>query len=251
MSSGARVAEERLERSARVASAALRDGHPLGQQEVMGRPGSEVEGVSEVTQRDPSLPVCGEGVVLRQLAKRNVNELPYRRRAVLAALARERIDALQEIVIQGGADAHGSFPSAEPLTQVPAGWLGALVQDRTLPVQPPGNAEATRQEASVPSTARIMMRWKDAMMRRVRTTVNIDEALLRKARGISAQTRQPLGDIIGDALRLMFEREAASEHGRVELPTDGGSGLRPGVDLEDKESLADLLGDNRLPSAPR
>ena len=85
----------------------------------------------------------------------------------------------------------------------------------------------------------------------MRTTVNIDDVLLRKARGISAQTRQPLGDIIDDALRLMFERQVATAHGRVELPTDGGSGLRPGVDLEDKESLADLLGDNRVPRAAR
>lgn len=85
----------------------------------------------------------------------------------------------------------------------------------------------------------------------MRTTVNIDEDLLSKARGISAQTRQPLGDIIDGALRLMFERQVAPEHGLVELPTDGGSGLRPGVDLEDKESLADLLGDNRLPRAAR
>lgn len=85
----------------------------------------------------------------------------------------------------------------------------------------------------------------------MRTTVNIDDDLLRKARGISAQTRQPLGDIIDDALRLMFERQVALSPSRVDLPTDGGSGLRPGVDLEDKESLADLLGDNRDPSAAR
>ncbi|MHB8275601.1 MAG: hypothetical protein ACYDC9_12730 [Dermatophilaceae bacterium] len=27
------------------------------------------------------------------------------------------------------------------------------------------------------------------------------------------------------------------------LPTDGGSGLQPGVDLEDKDQIAQLLGD--------
>ena len=97
-----------------------------------------------------------------------------------------------------------------------------------------------------------MMLVNDAMMRGVRTTVNIDDGLLRKARGISAQTRKPLGDIVDDALRLMFERQVAPQTGRrVELPTDGGSGLQPGVDLEDKEALADLLGDNHLPRAAR
>jgi hypothetical protein len=35
-----------------------------------------------------------------------------------------------------------------------------------------------------------------------------------------------------------------------ELPVFGGSGLQPGVDLEDKESLASLLGDD-LPTNAR
>ena len=39
---------------------------------------------------------------------------------------------------------------------------------------------------------------------------------------------------------------AAQATRRVELPTDGGSGLQPGVDLEDREAMAELLGDNRL-----
>jgi hypothetical protein len=30
----------------------------------------------------------------------------------------------------------------------------------------------------------------------------------------------------------------------VVLPVGGGSGLQPGIDLEDKESLAEALGDN-------
>ena len=118
-------------------------------------------------------------------------------------------------------------------------------------IAPGPGSRTPRRRHPAQKSPRIMMRLADAMMHRMRTTVNIDEALLRKARGISAQTRQPLGDIIDDALRLMFERQVAPERGRVELPTDGGSGLRPGVDLEDKESLADLLGDNRLPSAAR
>lgn len=35
--------------------------------------------------------------------------------------------------------------------------------------------------------------------------------------------------------------------GAVSLPTGGGSGLRPGVDLDNKEQLAELLDDNQLP----
>jgi len=84
----------------------------------------------------------------------------------------------------------------------------------------------------------------------VRTTVNIDDELLRRIREISVRTRQPLGDLIDDALRAMLaERRTSAGMRRVVLPTDGGSGLQPGVDLEDKGALAELLGDNEPPRA--
>ncbi|HEX7738596.1 MAG TPA: CopG family transcriptional regulator [Marmoricola sp.] len=74
----------------------------------------------------------------------------------------------------------------------------------------------------------------------MRTTVTIDDNLLREAKVAAARTGQSLGQVLDDALRLLLH------HGRhdtadVSLPTYGGSGLRPGVDLEDKDALADLL----------
>ncbi|MGH8937899.1 MAG: type II toxin-antitoxin system VapB family antitoxin [Actinomycetes bacterium] len=76
----------------------------------------------------------------------------------------------------------------------------------------------------------------------MRTTVNIDDGLLSEARQLAARTRRSLGDVVDDALRvLLVARHAPGRPDRVELPVFGGSGLRPGVDLEDKDGLAAVL----------
>jgi hypothetical protein len=84
-------------------------------------------------------------------------------------------------------------------------------------------------------------------MHPVRTTVNIDDGLLGRAREVAVRTGRSLGDVVDDALRVLLIERHEAERGAVDLPTSGGSGLQPGVDLEDKEALAELLGDNRLP----
>jgi hypothetical protein len=93
-----------------------------------------------------------------------------------------------------------------------------------------------------------MMRHCDATMLVVRTTVNIDERLLRRAKQEAARSNRSLGDVVDDALRLLLapagRRRTVPE---LELPVFGGSGLRPAVDLEDKEGLASLR-DEELPT---
>jgi len=82
----------------------------------------------------------------------------------------------------------------------------------------------------------------------VRTTVNIDPNLLAEAKVLAARTSRPLGAIIDDALRALLRR-CADDGGRGEfrLPTHGSGGLQAGVDLEDKDALAELSGDNAAP----
>jgi predicted transcriptional regulator len=82
----------------------------------------------------------------------------------------------------------------------------------------------------------------------MRTTVNIDDHLLAEAKVLAAKTSRSLGAVIDDALRAMLHRRA-DEHGRDEfrLPTHGTGGLHAGVDLDDKEALAELMGDNAAP----
>jgi plasmid stability protein len=82
----------------------------------------------------------------------------------------------------------------------------------------------------------------------VRTTVNIDEHLLAEAKILAARTSRSLGAVLDDALRAMLRCDTDTRH-RTEfrLPTHGTGGLRPGVDLADKEALAELMGDNAAP----
>lgn len=74
--------------------------------------------------------------------------------------------------------------------------------------------------------------------------MNIDDELLREARARALSTRRSLGDVVDDALRLLLGRHEAPDQS-VELPVFGGSGLQPGVDLEDKDGLARILDEDR------
>lgn len=79
----------------------------------------------------------------------------------------------------------------------------------------------------------------------MRTTLSIDDDLLAEAKALAARTRRPLGNVVDDALRVLLHPTSESRpRSPVRLPTDGASGLQPGVDLEDREQLAELLGDN-------
>ena len=76
----------------------------------------------------------------------------------------------------------------------------------------------------------------------MRTTIRIDEALLRDAKHLAVRTGRSLTAVIEDALReaLAHQRHAAPRK-PVELVTVGGLGLRPGVDLDDSASLLELM----------
>ncbi len=80
--------------------------------------------------------------------------------------------------------------------------------------------------------------------------MNIDDHLLHEAKLVAAQAHLPLGAVIDDALRLMLAtRSGSRERKPVKLPIGKSGGLQPGVDLEDKEGLAELLGENKLRAA--
>lgn len=82
----------------------------------------------------------------------------------------------------------------------------------------------------------------------MRTTINIDDQLLAEAKVRAARTHQPLGAVIDDALRVRF---ALQERPRVSisLPTFGDSGAPALVDINDRDAVAEALGDNTWSSA--
>ena len=77
----------------------------------------------------------------------------------------------------------------------------------------------------------------------MRTTGKLDEGLLRRAKARAGRQGRALSEVVCDALRVSLAARAGPRR-EVALPTFGGSGLKPGVDLEDKDALAALLGED-------
>ncbi|MDP8987684.1 MAG: type II toxin-antitoxin system VapB family antitoxin [Actinomycetota bacterium] len=75
----------------------------------------------------------------------------------------------------------------------------------------------------------------------MRTTLNLDDELIRRAREVAARTGSTLTRLIEDALRQSLERRDRSPVEPLDLPTVGGRGLQPGVDLDDSASLLELM----------
>jgi hypothetical protein len=82
----------------------------------------------------------------------------------------------------------------------------------------------------------------------MRTTIDLPDDLLAKAKRAAAASKRPLRAVIEDALReALGRRRAAARSSPVTLTTFGGSGLQPGVDLDDTAALLDLMDAPRDP----
>ena len=76
----------------------------------------------------------------------------------------------------------------------------------------------------------------------MRTTVNINDRLLSEAKVLAARSGKTLTAVIEDALQERLARQQVSARSQpVRLPTFGGNGLQPGVDLDDSAALRDLM----------
>jgi len=76
----------------------------------------------------------------------------------------------------------------------------------------------------------------------MRTTIDLPDDLLARAKRLAAETKRPLRAVIEDALREALGRRSASKKTvSVRLTTFGTSGLQHGVDLDDSASLLDLM----------
>lgn len=74
----------------------------------------------------------------------------------------------------------------------------------------------------------------------MRTTIDIDDQLLKYARLQAAQQGCTLKQIIEDALRESLSHHR-QESKSVKLETFSGGGLKPGVNLDDARSLNDIM----------
>lgn len=76
----------------------------------------------------------------------------------------------------------------------------------------------------------------------MRTTINLPDPLLAQARRRAAETGRTLTAFISDAVReSLARRRAGRDHAPVQLTTFRGSGLQPGVDLDNSAALEDLM----------
>jgi hypothetical protein len=77
----------------------------------------------------------------------------------------------------------------------------------------------------------------------MRTTLDIDDDLLRRAKQLAARTHRTLTSIVEDALReVLSRRTPGSSRRRVKLPvSDQPPGLCPGVDLDHTAALRDTM----------
>ena len=76
----------------------------------------------------------------------------------------------------------------------------------------------------------------------MRTTINVDDQLLLQAKTQAAASGMTLTQLIEDALReSLIRRENVGSGGRVQIITMKGTGTRPGVDLDNSQSLLEIM----------
>lgn len=76
----------------------------------------------------------------------------------------------------------------------------------------------------------------------MRTTVRLEDGLLREVKHLAAAEGTTFTAVLDQALREMLaRRRQAGGRPPVELPTFGGRGLQPGVDLDDSAALLELM----------
>lgn len=76
----------------------------------------------------------------------------------------------------------------------------------------------------------------------VRTTLRLDDELLREAKRYAAKNDMTLTSLMDRALRetLSKARHTGGSEA-IELPTFDGRGLQPGIDLDDAATLLELM----------
>jgi hypothetical protein len=82
----------------------------------------------------------------------------------------------------------------------------------------------------------------------MRTTIRINDQLLKEAKQLAASNGKSLTSVIEDALRESLSRQRGSDRREpVRLVTFRGKGLLPGVDLDDSAALLDVMESSNDP----
>lgn len=80
----------------------------------------------------------------------------------------------------------------------------------------------------------------------MRTTINLPDALLARAKKLAATSRTTLTALIESSLReTLARRRRTAAAPAAKLPVYGRKGLHPGIDLDDSDSLLDAMAPPR------
>lgn len=80
----------------------------------------------------------------------------------------------------------------------------------------------------------------------MRTTIRLEDALLREAKAVAARQGRTLTSLIEHGLREQLARSSTPRDRRLqELPTFKGGGLRPSVNLDDNAAVRELLDEGK------
>lgn len=76
----------------------------------------------------------------------------------------------------------------------------------------------------------------------MRTTISIEDSLLKEAKKISHQRRCSLRTVIEDALRVALAKDRTRSRSSARpLKTFKGTGVQPGIDLSSSAALVDAM----------
>jgi plasmid stability protein len=75
----------------------------------------------------------------------------------------------------------------------------------------------------------------------VRTTIRMSDSLYRRAKVRAAASGRTVSEFIEDAVRTALAPRREERSATTALPTYGGSGLMPGVELTDSAALRDRM----------
>ena len=79
------------------------------------------------------------------------------------------------------------------------------------------------------------------MLRCMRTTIDINDALLLAAKSRAARERKTLKAVVEQALRELLSGPKRGVADGPPIPVSRGQGVQPGVDLTDNAALEDLM----------
>jgi hypothetical protein len=80
------------------------------------------------------------------------------------------------------------------------------------------------------------------MLRHMRTTINLPDELILRAKKAALEADTTLTEIIANALREALSKRRGKKARRdFKIITSGRGGLQPGVDLNDTSALLDLM----------